>query len=131
MGAGHGPFGGHGGGRWGRRGGGHGGDDGGAGEGLRARMESMQDVQARGVVQTVIAGRRGSPRTLLLSNNTTLLLPRAVGEQLAQHGVRVGDAVQASGRGGSYPQGTSLIVRELVLPDGARFTAPSVAQETR
>lgn len=93
-------------------------------EAMRARMEALPEVRVDGPVQAVVSGPRGGVRSLLLANNTTLAVPRPLARQLAEHGVRAGDRIRAVGRGGTYPQGTSLVAREITLPDDTRLALP-------
>jgi hypothetical protein len=94
------------------------------GEGMRHRLANLPTQTTNGTVQRVINGMRGTPRTLLLANNTTVYVPRGMGAQLARRGVRVGETIRASGRGSVSPQGTGLVAEQLTFADGATFNAP-------
>lgn len=114
------------GGRWGMRGGRRGGMRGDPGA-RAAHLAAMPAQRVSGTVQQVVAGPRGGVRTLLLSNNVTVTVPRAMAAPLAQRGVRVGEAVQVAGRGTATPQGTGVVAEQLTFADGARFTADLAA----
>ncbi len=110
----------------GMRGGGHGGMRGGMrGEpGARAaRFAAMPQQSVRGTVQQVINGPRGNVRTLLLNNNVTVFVPHEMTAQVTPRGVRVGETVQAVGRGTATAQGTGVLAEQLTFGDGTRFTA--------
>jgi hypothetical protein len=106
----------------GRRGGGHGGMHGDPGA-RAARFAAMPQQSVRGTVQQVINGPRGNVRTLLLSNNVTVFVPHEMTAQVTPRGVRVGETVQAVGRGTATPQGTGVLAEQITFGDGTRFTA--------
>jgi hypothetical protein len=67
---------------------------------------------------------RGHIHGVLLSNNTTVTFTHAVSEQLSQRGVRVGEPLRISGRGGAFPLGASVIAEQVTLGDGTAVTGP-------
>lgn len=119
-------------GRHGRGGGcrGEGGPQGEAGyRGMRgerfAQLQALPAMDASGPVRSVIAGPRGGVRTLLVGDDTTVMVPRGLARPLAERGVRVGESVRVHGRGGRYPQGASVIAERITLGDGTTLEAPA------
>jgi hypothetical protein len=90
---------------------------------LLAHPDALPAYNANGTVEAVVPGRMGEIRALLLSNNTTVFLPRSLSESLLAHGVQQGQTVRVTGRGGSYHQGASVFAVTVILPDGTNLTA--------
>lgn len=91
------------------------------------RLAAMPQQTVSGTVQQVITGPRGGVHTLLLSNNVTVMVPHPMSPQLQQRGVRVGEAVRATGRGNTTPQGTGLVAEQLTFADGTSVSASLLA----
>jgi len=88
------------------------------------RKEEMAKLPAAsldGTVQTVVMGRRGKPRALILSNGGNVVLERSLTHALGGATLKVGDVVHASGKGGTYKNGASIEASELTLADGTHF----------
>lgn len=96
---------------------------------MQARLAQLPARSAQGTVQTVITGRRGMVRGLLLSDGTSVFLRGPLAHALAQRGVRVGESVRAAGRGNAYPQGASVLAEQLTFADGTVVTAPVVVTQ--
>jgi len=113
---------------------GHGGvGHGGMGHGGMHRMErfaALPTTSASGTVQTVLAGPRGHVHALLLSNNTTVMIPRPMAMAMGARHVRVGENIRASGRGGAFAQGNSVLAESLTFGDGTTVNAPLAAAPT-
>lgn len=90
-----------------------------------AQLQALPVMDASGPVRSVIAGPRGGVRTLLVGDDTTVVVPRGLGRALAERGVRAGERVQVRGRGGRYPQGASVIAERITLGDGTTLEAPA------
>jgi hypothetical protein len=93
-------------------------------EEMKAALARLPDASASGTVETVIQGRHGKVEGVVLNDGTSLFLRHGLARQVASRGVRVGDTVQATGKGGSYPLGASVLVKSITFGDGARFEAP-------
>lgn len=91
------------------------------------RLASLPPQQVSGAVQQVVTGPRGGVRALLLANNATVMVPRAMGQQLGQRGVRAGETVRVAGRGNTTPQGTGVVAERLTLADGTTLSAQPAA----
>lgn len=87
-------------------------------------VEGLADVSASGKVLAVIPGRHGGARGYVLEDGTVAYLRHAKrekgsGEAKAQDlGVKKGDAISVSGKGGKYDLGTALVVKKLTLANG-------------
>lgn len=79
------------------------------------RLEGLADVSASGKVLAVIPGRHGGARGYVLEDGTVAYVRHAKGEDL---GVKKGDAISVSGKGGKYELGTSLVVKRITLASG-------------
>lgn len=90
-----------------------------------AQLQALPAMDASGPVRSVIAGRRGGVRTLLVGDDTTVVVPRGLARPLAERGVRAGESVRVHGRGGRYPTGTSVIAERITLGDGTTLEAPA------
>jgi hypothetical protein len=42
---------------------------------------------------------------------------------VAAHGIKSGDAIQVTGRGGKYPQGVSILAESVTFGDGKTVSA--------
>jgi hypothetical protein len=88
-------------------------------------MEELAKLPAAsldGTVQTVVTGRRGNPRALILSNGSNVVIERSLRKAMAGRAIKAGDVVHASGKGGTYANGASIEATELTLADGTHFS---------
>lgn len=94
----------------------------------RARADRSERKQARAALAPVtatarVAGVLSTPRgkvhALLLDDGTT-----ASGAGLETLGLRVGDRVSVSGKGGTYTQGKAVRIETITLPNGETRTLP-------
>lgn len=100
---------------------------GGMGHGGMGRLErfaALPTTSANGTVQTVLTGPHGHVHALLLSNNTTVMIPRPMAMAMGARQVRVGENIRASGRGGTFAQGSSVLAESLTFGDGTTVNAP-------
>jgi hypothetical protein len=89
-----------------------------------ARLAQLPEINTSGAVQTVMAGPRGGVHGVLLSNGATVFLPHGLSMVVRQHGgLRPGETIQVSGRGGNYPQGASLVAQRITFADGSTAVA--------
>jgi hypothetical protein len=91
----------------------------------RAAIAKLPDASANGTVEAVMLGRKGKPDALVLTDGTSVILSHSLSRQLMSRGVRVGDRIQSSGKGATYPVGASVYVRSIAFADGTRFEAKS------
>jgi len=89
----------------------------------RAEIAKLPDASANGTVETVMMGRRGKPGALVLTDGTSVILSHSLSREVMSRGVRVGDRIQSSGKGATYPAGASVYVRSIAFADGTRFEA--------
>jgi hypothetical protein len=87
----------------------------------REELEKLPAASLDGTVQTVVTGRRGRPRALILSNGADVVLERSLVRAMGGRAIKVGDLVHASGKGGTYANGAAIEATELTLADGAHF----------
>jgi hypothetical protein len=92
-----------------------------------ARLAQLPSHTASGVVQMVVPGPRGHVHILLLSDGSTVYLRGPIAREVNRHGVRIGETVQITGRGNSYPQGAALFAQSVTFSDGASVSAPAMA----
>lgn len=91
---------------------------------MAARFAQLPVVSTSATVQTVLAGPRGGVHMVLLSNGTSVFLPRPIAEAVrARGGIRAGENLQVSGHGGAYPQGTSIMADHVTFADGSTAVA--------
>jgi hypothetical protein len=89
-------------------------------------MEELAKLPATsldGTVQTILTGRQGNPRALILSNGGNVVLERSLVRSMGGRPLKVGDVVHASGKGGTYQNGASIEATELTLADGTHFAS--------
>lgn len=89
----------------------------------RAEIAKLPDASANGTVETVMMGRRGKPAALVLTDGTSVILSHSLSREVMSRGIRVGDRIQSSGKGATYPAGASVFVRSITFADGTRFDA--------
>jgi hypothetical protein len=77
-------------------------------------LEGLADVSATGKVLAVLPGRHGNARGYVLEDGTVAYV-HAKGQDL---GVKKGDAITVTGKGGNYELGTSLVVKKITLANG-------------
>jgi hypothetical protein len=88
---------------------------------LRAEIKKLPEASANGTVETVIMGRRGAPRALILTDGTSVFLRPSLARAVMARGVRAGDQIQSMGRGATYPAGAAVVIRSITFADGAKF----------
>ncbi len=82
------------------------------------RLDGLADVSASGKVLAVIPGHRGGARGYVLEDGTVAYVHHAKGAQGQDLGVKKGDAITVSGKGGKYDLGTALVVKKITLASG-------------
>jgi len=92
---------------------------------LRADLAKLPEVSASGTVQTVLTGRRGAPVGVVLADGTSVFLRPRLIKAIGARGIHVGDRIDSTGKGGSYPLGASVLATTVTFGDGARFEARS------
>jgi glutamate synthase domain-containing protein 3 len=92
-------------------------------EETKAAFARLPEASASGTVQTVIQGRHGKVEGVVLNDGTSLFLGHGLAREVASRGVRIGDTVRVTGKGASYPLGTSVLVKSITFGDGTRFEA--------
>jgi hypothetical protein len=97
----------------------------------REEMQRLPDASANGTVANVISGRRGKVMAVVLDNGTSVFLRPSLARAVMERGIRVGDRIQSSGKGASYPLGASVMVSSISFADGTHFEARSHAEESR
>jgi hypothetical protein len=80
-----------------------------------------------GKVQTVILGRKGAPRSVILSNGANVVLERSLARALDGRTIKVGDVIHASGKGGTYKNGAAIEATELTFSDGTHFAGKPIS----
>jgi hypothetical protein len=98
---------------------------------MRQEMQRLPDASANGTVANVISGRRGKVMAVILHNGTSVFLRPSLARAVMERGIRVGDRIQSSGKGASYPLGASVMVSSVSFEDGTHFEAKSHAEEPR
>jgi hypothetical protein len=91
----------------------------------RAEIAKLPDASANGTVQAVLAGRRGKPMGVVLTDGTSVFLRPSLARAVMARGIRIGDRIESSGKGASYPLGASVLVRSISFADGSHFEAPA------
>jgi hypothetical protein len=93
------------------------------------RMEELAKLPPTsldGTVQTVLTGRKGNPRALILSNGSNVVLEHSLTHAMNGAAIKPGDVIHASGKGGTYKNGASIEASELTLANGTRFSGKSL-----
>ena len=90
---------------------------------LKAEVAKLPEASANGTVQSVIYGHHGKVEAVVLTNGTSAFLRPSLAKQVATRGIRVGDQIQSSGRGASYPLVASVAVGSITFADGTHFEA--------
>jgi hypothetical protein len=90
---------------------------------LRSELERLPEAGANGTVQAIIPGHRGKTMAVVLSDGTSVFLRRSLAKAVMARGIRVGDQIQSSGRGATYPLGASVLATSLTFADGSHFEA--------
>ncbi len=91
----------------------------------REEIARLPDASANGTVQTVIVGHRGKPVAVVLADGTSVFLRHGLAKEVMARGIRVGDQIQSSGKGATYPLGASVVVSSITFADGTHFEAPA------
>ena len=86
-------------------------------------LAKLSPVATQGTVQTVLTGHHGAPYAVLLSNGVNVFLSRPMAKELASRTVKTGDVIQVTGRGGTYPLGTSVLATSVTFADGTKLDA--------
>ena len=84
-------------------------------------LDGLADVSASGKVLAVIPGHRGGARGYVLEDGTVAYVHHAKGAKGGKGedlGVKKGDAITVSGKGGKYDLGTALVVKKITLANG-------------
>ena len=93
------------------------------------RFAQLQPFNAAGAVAFVLGGPRGGVHGLLLADGTSVFLPRPLAMAVHQRGgIRVGEVVRVSGRGGHYALGASVLAEQIVFADGSQVSLPAGIQ---
>jgi hypothetical protein len=79
-----------------------------------------------GTVQTVIVGRKGTPRSVILSNGGNVVLEHSLARALDGRTIKVGDVIHASGKGGTYKNGAAIEATELTFSDGTHVAGKPI-----
>jgi hypothetical protein len=87
--------------------------------GQHGKGAKLAPITAAGRVQALLAGPKGGVRAILLDDGTTANVAGA--ESL---GLKVGDKISVTGKGGTYAQGKALRVKTITLPNGETRTLP-------
>lgn len=82
------------------------------GEGKRERAQLAQ-ITSAGRITSIISTPRGKAHALLLDDGTT-----ASARGIESLGLRVGDRVSVTGKGGAYAQGKAVHIQTITLPNG-------------
>lgn len=90
------------------------------------RGAKLTTITAAGKVQALLAGPKGDRRAILLDDGTTVHVAGA--EAL---GLKVGDKISVTGKGGTYPQGKAVRARTITLPNGETRTLPKGGHHRR
>jgi hypothetical protein len=83
-----------------------------------------------GTVQTVIAGRKGRTRSVILSNGANVVLERSLSRALDGRTIKVGEVIHASGKGGTYKNGAAIEATELTFSDGTHVAGKPITAIT-
>ncbi len=81
-----------------------------------SKEKALEDMKTTGSVRALVARPDGRIEALLLADGTTASLPPRA--DVAALGLKVGDTVTVTGRGGTYPAGKALHVDAITLADG-------------
>jgi hypothetical protein len=96
---------------------------------MKAEIAKLPEATANGTVETVIAGRHGRPMGVVLADGTSVFFRPSLAKAMSARGVRIGDRIQSTGKGATYPMGVSIVVDTVSFADGTHFEAPSGARE--
>jgi hypothetical protein len=91
----------------------------------REEVAKLPAASANGTVEAIISGRRGKPEGVVLTDGTSVFLGHGLAKAVMARGIRVGDRIQSSGKGATYPVGASVVVSSITFADGSRFEAPA------
>jgi hypothetical protein len=94
---------------------------------IKEQIAKLPEASANGTVQAVVTGHRGKPIALVLTDGTSVFLRPRLAKEVMTRGVRVGDRIQSSGNGATYPLGASVLVRSISFADGAHFEVQPAA----
>ncbi len=90
---------------------------------LRAEVQRLPEASAKGTVEAVIPGHHGKALAVVLNDGTSVFLRHSLAKAVAARGIRVGDQIQTTGKGASYPLGASVLAGSITFADGTRFEA--------
>lgn len=79
-------------------------------------LSSLAAVSSKGTVEVILAGHHGKAHAIVLSDGTVAYAPFK--SDLAALGLKKGDAISVSGKGGEYPLGRALVLESIELPNG-------------
>jgi hypothetical protein len=85
----------------------------------RKDRPQLAPLTAGGRVTGIVSSPHGRAHALLLEDGTT-----AMGPGIETLGLKVGDRVSVSGKGGAYAQGKALRIETITLPSGETRTLP-------
>jgi hypothetical protein len=74
-------------------------------------------------VESVILGHHGKTVAVVLNDGTSVFLRHSLAKAVMARGIRVGDQIQSSGKGATYPLGTSVLAGAITFGDGTHFEA--------
>lgn len=75
----------------------------------------LSDLKVSGTVSSFLIDQKGEKYGVILADGT---IAYAHHTDLAAQGVKLGDAVTIEGKGGTYPQGKSVWIKSMKLPNG-------------
>jgi hypothetical protein len=93
------------------------------------RAEELAKLPAaslEGTVQTVVTGRHGRARELILSNGNNIVLEGSLVKAMGGAAIKAGDVVHASGKGGTYKNGSAIVASDLSIGSGPRFSGKAL-----
>jgi hypothetical protein len=90
---------------------------------LKEELEKLPEASANGTVEAVISGRHGRSIGLVLRDGTTVFFRHSLAKALTERGIKVGDEIQSSGKGATYPLGASVLAGSITFKDGTHFEA--------
>lgn len=92
----------------------------------RTPRTPLAQVSATGRITAVLSTPRGTANVLLLDDGTT-----ATSRSIDGLGLRVGDRVSVSGKGGAFAQGKALRIETITLPSGEVRALPKPDRKGR
>ncbi len=79
----------------------------------------LSAVSVSGTVANVIPGHKGKVNAIMLSDGTAAYAPHGKdATDLGSFGLKKGDTVTVTGKGGTYPLGKALVIESIKLPSG-------------